>query len=127
MVLMFRKSDVRASRLLGWTSLLIGMTEMLFPKKIEQTMGVRPGEKTGVLRVLGMREMATGLDILTHRNPRPGIMARVVGDVLDGAVLVQAARKSQNKKGLAAIIALVTPVVLADLFVAGRLMRAARV
>lgn len=78
-----RKSDIRASRMLGWTSLLIGMTEFLFPKKIEQTLGVQPGSKTGTLRVLGIREMATGFDILAHRNPRPGIFARVAGDLID--------------------------------------------
>ena len=115
-----QQSRRRAGRGLGLTSLAIGLTELFFPHKIEQTMGVSDSQNTGILRVLGVRELAHGFDLLTHDNPNPGIVARAVGDLLDSAVLAAAAKKTRNPKGLLTILALVTPVVLADFLLAPR-------
>src|SRR5690349_12553534 len=93
--------DVAASRALGVVSLAIGLAEILFPKKIEQTMGIHNGENTGMLRVLGVREIAHGIDLLAHDNPTPGVVSRVAGDMLDGVLLSAAAKKSRNPKGMA--------------------------
>jgi hypothetical protein len=112
-----------ARRVLGLTSIAVGLTEVLCPDKLEKTMGVSNGENTGILRVLGVREVAHGIDLLAHKNPTPGILARVAGDMLDGALLTAAARKSRNPKGLAMIFALVTPIVLADMLLAPHLLK----
>ena len=113
--------DVSAARFLGWVSLAIGLTEILFPKKIQRLVGLRSGEHTGTLRVLGIRELCHGVDILSHRDPTPGVFARVAGDVLDGVLLSAAATKTKRPGGLAAAFAAVLPVVIADVVVAGRL------
>src|SRR5206468_1023918 len=101
-------------------SIAIGLTELLMPRKLEKTMGINNSQNTGILRVLGVRELAHGYDLLAHKNPTAGILARVAGDLLDGALLAGAAKKSRNSKGMAIIAAMVTPVVLADMILAGR-------
>jgi hypothetical protein len=115
--------DRRAAQCLGWTSIAIGLTEILAPKQLEKTMGVGNGQVTGILRVLGVREIMHGIDILSHEDPAPGVWSRVFGDLLDGALLSAAATRTKNPGGLAAVFAAVTPVVIADLIFAPRLSR----
>jgi hypothetical protein len=113
--------DRTAARALGVVSLAIGLTEILFPRQLEKTMGIGNGQNTGVMRVLGVREICHGVDILSHENPTPGIWSRVAGDLLDGVVLGAAGMKSRRKGGFAAIAAAVLPVVIADMVLAKRL------
>ena len=113
--------DQQAAQCLGWTSIAIGLTEILAPKKLEKTMGVGNGQTTGILRVLGVREIMHGIDILAHDDPTPGVWSREFGDLLDGVLLGVAATRTKNPGGLAAVFAAVTPVVIADLIFAPRL------
>ncbi len=115
---MFEKLTARG---LGLASLAIGALEIAAPEKIEEMMGIGNGENTGVLRVLGVREIMHGVDLLTHKNPTPGVWARVAGDVLDGVLLTVAAGKSKKPGGVAGAWAAVTPIVLADLWCAVKL------
>ena len=111
--------DRRAADKLGITSVAIGLTEMLAPQVIQKAMGVgNDRSTTGVLRVLGARELMHGIDLLTHKNPAPGLWARLVGDVLDSALLGLAATRTRKPLGLAAVFAAVVPVVLADMIFA---------
>ena len=106
---------------MGWTSLAIGITELFFPQKIEKLMGSFDGQNTGVLRVLGAREVLHGFDLLVHLNPKPGIMARVAGDFLDGMILQTLVGKSRNAKGALTVVTMVAPVVLTDVLLALKL------
>ena len=115
--------DQRAAQYLGWASIAVGLTEILAPRQLEKTMGVGNGQVTGILRVLGVREIMHGIDILAHEDPTPGVWSRVFGDLLDGVLLGAAAARTKNPGGLAAIFAAVTPVVLADLIFAPRLSK----
>ena len=72
-------------------------------------MGVGNGQVTGILRVLGVREIMHGIDILAHKDPTPGVWSRVFGDLLDGVLLGAAATRTKKPGGLAAIFAAVTP------------------
>jgi hypothetical protein len=111
--------DRRAADKLGMTSVAIGLTELLAPRQIEKAMGVSNDRSTtGVLRILGVRELMHGIDLLTHKDPAPGLWARVVGDVLDSALLGLAATRTRKPLGWAAVFAAVLPVVLADMFFA---------
>ena len=71
-------------------------------------------EAEGIIRVLGVREICHGIQILGHRDPTPGVWSRLAGDILDGVVMAVAATKTTNPAGLATVAALVTPVVVAD-------------
>src|SRR3954453_5656697 len=93
--------DRKAGTCLGWASIAVGLTEILAPKQLEKTMGVGNGQTTGILRVLGVREIMHGIDLLSHRDPTPGVWSRVFGDLLDGALLGAAATRTKNPEGLA--------------------------
>jgi len=115
--------DQQAAQCLGWTSIAIGLTEIVAPKKLEKTMGIGNGQTSGILRVLGVREIMHGIDLLAHEDPTPGMWARVFGDVLDSVLLGAAATRTKNPGGLAAIFAAVLPVVIADMIFAPRLSK----
>jgi hypothetical protein len=113
-----------AAQALGWVSLALGATELLAAKRIDKFLGTGRGENAGVIRALGVREVMHGVDLLAHpEDPAPGVWARVAGDALDGALLCAAAAKTRKLGGVLAAFALVTPVVAADVFLAGKLSR----
>jgi len=114
-------ADTAAARGLGWASIAIGLTEILAPRQLERTMGVGDGQNTGILRTLGVREILSGIDILSHDDPTPGLWGRVAGDALDGVLLGMAANRTRNPSGLMKIAALVLPMVVLDLVFAMRL------
>src|SRR3954453_11599789 len=89
-------TDHHASQCLGWASIAVGLTEIFAPKQLEKTMGVGNGQVTGILRVLGVREIMHGIDLLAHKDPTPGVWSRVFGDLLDGALLGAAATRTKN-------------------------------
>lgn len=115
--------DQQAAQCLGWASIAVGLTEILAPRHIEKTMGVQSRQATGILRVLGVREILHGIDILAHDDPVPGVWSRVFGDLLDGVLLGAAATRTKNPGGLAAVLAAVTPLVVADMIFAPRLLK----
>lgn len=77
----------------------------------------------GILRVLGLREIMHGVDLLSHRHAGPGVKARLGGDMLDSALLGVAALKSDRPAGVLKLFALVAPLVIADLIFAPRTER----
>jgi hypothetical protein len=109
------------ARVLGWTSFAIGFSEILMPRRLEKLLGIGRGRYRGIFRILGVREILHGLDILTHKDPTPGVWSRVAGDGLDGVLLGIAATKTRRPGGFATGAAMVLPVVLLDLLVASRL------
>lgn len=106
---------------LGLASIGVALTELLAPRKIEKMMGVSNGQHTGVLRILGIRELMHGIDLLAHHDPKPGVLARVAGDALDGVVLGMFGVKARNKGGFLSICAAVLPIVLLDMLFAKQL------
>lgn len=108
-------SDQTAGRALGLVSLAIGATELAAGRQLEEAMGIGNGENTGIFRVLGVRELMHGFDLITHDDPRPGIWGRVAGDVLDNVLLAVAFARSRRPIGFAAVAAAVAPVVIADI------------
>jgi deglycase len=103
---------------LGLASLAVGTADLAAPRQIEEAMGVGDGEITGILRVLGVRELVHGFDLLAHDSPIPGVLGRVAGDVLDGVLLATAFAKSRRPAGWAAIAGAVAPLVIADMVAA---------
>jgi hypothetical protein len=108
-------SDQLSGRALGLVSIAIGATELLAPRQLDRTMGIEDGENTGILRVLGVREIMHGFDLLVHNDPSPGLLGRVAGDVLDNVLMAAAFAKSRRPSGFGLIAAAVTPVVIADM------------
>lgn len=75
----------RLARGLGWFSIALGAAEILAPDRLARALGM-PG-RAPVFGAYGVREIATGIGILTSNDPRPWLSARVAGDALDLATL----------------------------------------
>jgi hypothetical protein len=110
-----------AAKGLGWASLGIGLSEIAAPHQLEKMMGIGNHQKTGVLRVLGVREILSGLDILMHDDPTPGLWARVIGDALDLALMGIARRRSRRPSGMTKAFAMVLGITALDVLFAQRL------
>jgi hypothetical protein len=115
-----KKPVENAACALGWTSLAIGLTELLAPSSIQQWMGLdEKRSRRGVLQLLGVREILHGVSLLASGRDadkiRAGLWGRVAGDVLDGALLGAAAMRTKSPTGFAAVAAMVAPVVVADM------------
>ena len=83
---------------LGWFSIGLGLAELLAPRAIASISGVPKG-RTGLIRLYGLREIASGITIFSQQNPAGGVWSRVAGDALDLASLGAAATSPDAKKG----------------------------
>ncbi|MFO0790126.1 MAG: hypothetical protein U0805_11785 [Pirellulales bacterium] len=112
---------------LGVASVGIGLTELLAPDIVQHWLGLEPCDRNrGVLRVLGLREVAHGASILadgSKANIAAGVWSRVAGDVLDNALLVNAATKSRNIASFSAVAASVMVIGALDVYAGVRLAR----
>lgn len=89
----------KLARGLGWFSIGLGLAEVLAPGGIAKISGVSK-KNTGLIRLLGLREIAHGVGIFSQgRRPTGAVWARVVGDALDLACLGAAFASPKTKKG----------------------------
>jgi hypothetical protein len=58
------------ARTLGWFSLGLGLADVMAPRALAKLIGVS-GEHNMLLRLFGLREMASGVGILTQHRPTP--------------------------------------------------------
>jgi uncharacterized membrane protein len=72
-------------RSLGWFSVGLGVAEILAPRALGRMIGV--GNKPTALRLCGVREIVSGVGLLSGRAPATFAMSRVVGDAMDLALL----------------------------------------
>lgn len=111
---------------LGWLSLALGLPALARPRAVARTAGFR-GDRLDqmVVRLVGAREILTGIGILTRRRPTGWVWGRVAGDVMDVAVAgyqLASGRASQRTRAMATLAALV-PIAAADVRCALQLTR----
>jgi len=111
------------AQVLGWFSIGLGASEILAPKQLRKAAGLEDGDGHHVLlRTLGVREIASGVGILSRRRPTEWVWSRVAGDVMDLASLATGLASSKAKRGkLIAAIAAVAGVTVLDVLCAKRL------
>jgi uncharacterized membrane protein len=103
------------ARGLGWLSIGLGLTEIVAPRALARLIGVN-GDNRALLRMLGLRELASGVGILSRRRPVGWLWSRVGGDMMDLAVLGTAFTSPHaNRRRVAAATAAVTGVTILDL------------
>lgn len=90
---------------LGWLSVGLGLAELLVPDGLARFIGVR--RRPLLFRALGLRELASGVGLLSHRRPGAALWSRVVGDAIDLALLGAAARGRAPVRLVAATAAVV--------------------
>lgn len=110
-----RHRVARRAELLGWFSLGLGLTQLLAPRMIAWLAGSRSRRNTRrAVRLLGARELASGLGILGHRHPG-WVWGRVIGDVMDLALLGRSAAMNPRARArLAGVTAAVLGVTWLD-------------
>ena len=90
--------EEQLARGLGWFSLGLGLAELLAPRSVAKIAGVRGN--TGLIRLFGLREIASGIAIFTQgKRPAGAVWSRVVGDALDLACLGAAFASPDSNKG----------------------------
>jgi len=115
--------DRRVAQGLGALSIALGVAEMLAPRLLGRVTGVGP--RTKLLPLLGAREIASGLGILSKGQKSGWLWSRVGGDAMDLALLAMAFRLFPWRRSrLAWTIAAVSGVAFLDLWSSRRMSRA---
>jgi uncharacterized membrane protein len=81
----FAPDDRQLGQILGLFSIGLGLAELLAPRAVGRAIGV--GDHPAVMRMVGVREIVTGLGLLSERAPGTWAWARVAGDAMDLALL----------------------------------------
>ncbi|TCZ55590.1 cyclase dehydrase [Roseicella aquatilis] len=121
-----RRSDttLATAKGLGWFSIGLGLVEVLAPHALARGLGLRGKEQ--LIASYGAREIATGIGILSSRDPTPWIWGRVAGDALDLGTLATGLDGHNRERGNVGIaLAAVAGVTLLDVL-CGRALSARR-
>jgi uncharacterized membrane protein len=111
----------RMAQGLGWFSIGLGALELAASGAISRWLGMSDGK--GMIRMLGAREIASGIGILRHERPATWMWGRVAGDVMDLAVLGMALPSATHRRRLAGAATFVAGALVADYMCADRLSR----
>jgi uncharacterized membrane protein len=110
------------AKALGWVSLGLGLAEVFAPGSVARLSGV-PDDRgnRSLLRALGMREIATGVGILSEPAPK-WIWGRVGGHAIDLALLRFAFNDDRaDRERLMGAIAALSGVTILDVLCGARL------
>lgn len=88
---------------LGWFSIGLGLAQVLAPRAVTRAIGVN--SHPVLLRAIGVREIASGVGILSQSRPTGWLWSRVAGDAIDLALLGIAAVSAGNRRHRIAIVA----------------------
>lgn len=112
--------DSTLSNTLAWVSFGIGAAELLAPRALGRAIGV--GDHPTIMRLLGAREIAAGIGLMSGKATGFWAWARVAGDVMDLALLGAAARSpGADTKRIAAAASAVLGVTVLDVYSSRRL------
>jgi len=89
------------AQFLGWFSIGLGLAELAAPRALSRLIGIK--SSPGLLRLYGLREVASGIGILSGQRTDRWLQARVAGDALDLATLGSAMRASESSRGKVAL------------------------
>lgn len=111
---------------LGWFSIAMGLAEIAAPRKIAKALGMRGMEP--LVQAYGVREVLTGVGILSSRNPAPWLAGRLAGDALDFATLSLGLHQgNRRRRNVALAMGATAGVAMLDLYCARKMSEAAKV
>lgn len=101
---------------LGWLSLGLGIVGIAAPGEVARCIGVSDDTRTReLLRLIGVREIISGIGILSQPRPAGWLWSRVAGDMMDLALLGQALqRPDSNQERVAATTAAIAGITAVD-------------
>jgi uncharacterized membrane protein len=89
----------KLARGLGWFSLGLGAAQLLAPRTVAKIAGVNPDENQSLIRLFGLRELASGVAIFMQGDrPAEAVWSRVAGDALNLASLGMAFTSPNSQK-----------------------------
>jgi uncharacterized membrane protein len=111
------ESVERLSLALGLFSIGLGLSQILAPRGVARTIGLRDdGRNRKLMMAIGLRELATGVGLITRPQSASFAWGRVAGDAMDLAVLGRALTSNRNDHSrVAATMAAVLGVTVLDL------------
>jgi uncharacterized membrane protein len=110
-----RSSGNKLSRGLGWFSVALGAAQLTAPRRLSRLVGIDGGGRApAVMRLMGARELVTGVGILARPRPAGWLWGRVAGDTLDLTLLAVAPKESRRRTAAAmgAVVGVMGPDVL---------------
>jgi uncharacterized membrane protein len=102
---------------LGWFSLGLGTAQLVAPRTLSRLIGASPdGAAPTLMRLMGAREIAHGVGILTRPRPTGWVWSRVGGDAVDLSLLGLLMAKSDHRARTAFALANVLSITTADTY-----------
>ena len=114
---------------LGYFGIGLGLAELLAPNVVARVIGISdPDDRSRMtLRLMGLREIGSGVAILSGQQPTTAVWSRVVGDAIDLALLGRTLANPENDRARTLFgIANVLAVTALDLTTARQLSRQPR-
>lgn len=93
---------VQIAKALGWFSIGLGVVQLLAPRATARAAGI--AEHPVLVRTVGLREIASGVGILSQRRPTGWLWSRVAGDAMDLALLGLAVASSNSRRSRVALV-----------------------
>ena len=120
------ESAERRARGLGWFSIGLGLAQIGAPRAVARLIGVNDDEETrNTMFAIGLREITSGIGILSRPRPSGWVWSRVGGDLMDLALLGKALNSDESDKGrVAAATAAVVGVTVMDFLTGHQLSKA---
>jgi uncharacterized membrane protein len=105
---------------LGWFSVGLGAAQLLAPRTLARLIGIDDSDRNvAIMRACGARELASGVGIFSQKSDPAFVWGRVVGDVIDLALLGAAASSPRaNTRRLAGAVLAVAGAAALDVIVA---------
>ena len=108
---------------LGLFGIGLGLAELMVPRRLARMIG-SPPRHDGLVRAMGLREIASGVGILTQSAPATAVWSRVAGDAIDLACLSAAFMSNRSHRGRVALAtAAVAGATVLDIITAQQLSR----
>src|SRR5215216_7897367 len=106
----------RRARGLGWFSIGLGLAQIGAPRTMARLIGISDDDETrNTMFALGLREITSGIGILSSPRAPGWVWTRVGGDLMDLALLGTAMSDNENDRNrLAAATAAVAGVTVVD-------------
>ena len=106
----------RRARGLGWFSIGLGLAQIGAPRAVARLIGVSDDDETkNTMFAIGLREITTGIGLLSRPRPAGWVWSRVGGDLMDLALLGKAMNSDEaDKSRVAAATAAVVGVTVLD-------------
>ena len=114
--------EKRLAQALGWFRVALGVAEVMAPRQLGKAIGF--DRHPGFMRAVGLREIASGIGIITQPQQPERLWSRVAGDAVDLALLGVAINSGRSHRGrLVAATAAVAGVAALDIYCNRQLSR----